>query len=162
MSALAEDQADNAVAIILSGSGSDGTEGLRAVKEHGGLTLAQAAFDEHALSGMPESATATGLVDYLLPVEKMPARLIEYWTHLAGIKTKKGPDGVRHDASEHLAKICTLLRGGLGHDFSHYKEKTFVRRIQRRMQVLQIKEVLRISNACARSRARLSCCFANC
>ena len=140
LSALAEDQADNAVGIILSGSGSDGTEGLRAVKEHGGLTLAQA-VDEHALSGMPESATATGLVDYLLPVEKMPAKLIEYWTHLADIKTEKGPDGVRHDASEHLAKICTLLRGALGHDFSHYKEKTVVRRVQRRMQVLQIKEM---------------------
>src|SRR6185312_3077763 len=65
-SSLAEDQEENAICIILSGGGSDGTEGLRAIKEHGGLTMAQAAFDEHAMSGMPHSAAATGLVDYVL------------------------------------------------------------------------------------------------
>ncbi|HEY8290684.1 MAG TPA: chemotaxis protein CheB, partial [Acetobacteraceae bacterium] len=58
-SSLAEDQEESAICIILSGGGSDGTEGLRAIKEHGGLTMAQAAFDEHAMSGMPNSAAAT-------------------------------------------------------------------------------------------------------
>ncbi len=137
-SALAEDQKDNAVCIVLSGGGSDGTEGLRAIKEHGGLTMAQAAFDEHAMSGMPMSATSTGLVDHVLAIEEMPAKLIAYSKHLLAIEPRKGSDGTRQDIGEHLARICAQLRGKLGHDFSQYKEKTLVRRIQRRMQVLQI------------------------
>jgi two-component system CheB/CheR fusion protein len=135
---LAEDQDENAVCVILSGGGSDGTEGLREIKERGGLTIAQAAFDEHAMSGMPMSATATGLVDYVLSVEEMPAKLIAYSKHLLSVEPHKDADGTRLDAGEHLAKICALLRSKLGHDFSGYKEKTLVRRIQRRMQVLQI------------------------
>lgn len=137
-SALAQDQEGNAVCIVLSGGGSDGTEGLKAIKEHGGLTMAQAAFDEHAMLGMPTSATATGLVDYVLAIEEMPATLVKYSGHLLEIEAHKGPDGIREDAGGNLAKICSLLRSKLGHDFSQYKEKTVLRRIQRRMQVLQI------------------------
>ena len=139
--ALAEDQQEKAVSIILSGSGSDGSLGLKAIKEHGGLTLAQAGFDATALLGMPSSAAATGLVDEVLPVERMPARLLEYARHLSSVGDRKAPDGTRRDAAEHLTKICTLLRARLGHDFSEYKESTLVRRIQRRMQVLQIDGV---------------------
>ena len=138
---LAEDQNENCVCVILSGSGSDGSLGLRVVKEHGGFVLAQAGFDETALLGMPRSATATGLVDEVLPVEQMPARLIAYQQHLNRVGDRKAPDGTRSDAAEHLTKICVLLRARLGHDFSEYKEKTLVRRIQRRMQVLQIDGV---------------------
>jgi two-component system CheB/CheR fusion protein len=67
-SSLAEDQGENAVCIVLSGTGSDGTLGLKAIKEHGGLALAQADFDHRAMSGMPHSAAATGLVDEVIPV----------------------------------------------------------------------------------------------
>jgi two-component system, chemotaxis family, CheB/CheR fusion protein len=135
---LAEDQGERGACIILSGGGSDGTEGVRAVKEHGGLTLAQAEFDQHAKIGMPSSAAATGLVDFVLPVEDMPGRLMSYWSHLSGIEDRKGPDGARQDMTETVTKICGLLRRALGHDFSEYKQNTVVRRIQRRMQVLQI------------------------
>jgi two-component system, chemotaxis family, CheB/CheR fusion protein len=135
---LAEDQGERAACIILSGGGSDGTEGLRAIKEHGGLTLAQAEFDQHAMMGMPSSAASTGLVDFVLPVEDMPGRLMSYWSHLTGIEDRKGPDGARHDMTETLPKISGLLRRALGHDFSEYKQSTVVRRVQRRMQVLQI------------------------
>jgi two-component system CheB/CheR fusion protein len=69
---LAEDQGERAVAIVLAGTGSDGSLGLAAVKEQGGLTLAQAEYDSHALAGMPESAAATGQVDAVLAVEDMP------------------------------------------------------------------------------------------
>ena len=138
---LAEDQEEKAVCIILSGSGSDGTLGLKAIKEHGGLTLAQAGVDEAALLGMPSSAAATGLVDYVMPVEEMPGKLIDYGRHLAQVVEQKAPDGTRRDAQEHLMQICTLLRTQLGHDFSDYKDKTLIRRIQRRMQVLQIESV---------------------
>jgi two-component system CheB/CheR fusion protein len=137
-SALAEDQEENAICIVLSGGGSDGTQGLRMIKEHGGLTMAQAAFDEHAMSGMPMSAASTGLVDYVLAIEEMPAKLVAYSKHLLAVEPHKGSDGTRQDIGEHLAKICAQLRNRLGHDFSQYKDKTLVRRIQRRMQVLQI------------------------
>jgi two-component system, chemotaxis family, CheB/CheR fusion protein len=138
---LAEDQEENCVCVILSGSGSDGSLGLQVVKEHGGFILAQAGFDETALLGMPRSATATGLVDEVLLVEQMPARLLAYQQHLSRVGDRKAPDGTRSDAAEHLTKICGLLRARLGHDFSEYKEKTLVRRIQRRMQILQIDGV---------------------
>ncbi|QGW63763.1 PAS domain S-box protein [Lysobacter soli] len=138
---LAEDQGDNAVCIILSGAGSDGARGLGAIKERGGLTLAQAAIDHIAIAGMPASAAATGLVDNIVPVEQMPARLKAYRAHLSTARTQKGPDGMRQDLSNHLQTICTLLRAEVGHDFSQYKEKTLIRRIQRRMQVVQIDGV---------------------
>src|SRR6516165_7186842 len=84
-SSLAEDQEDNAICIVLAGTGSDGTVGLKLVKENGGLTLAQAGFDHVAMSGMPLSATATGLVDHVLPVEEMPAKLLEYRDYLLSV-----------------------------------------------------------------------------
>jgi len=135
---LAEDQGENAVCIVLSGSGSDGSIGLRSIKEHGGLCLAQAEFDATAMSGMPDSATATGLVDFVLPVDAMPAKLIEYRSHLADVAGTKDGDGNRHDMQGHIAAITTMLRARIGHDFGQYKDKTLTRRIQRRMQVLQI------------------------
>jgi two-component system CheB/CheR fusion protein len=140
-SSLAEDQTENAVCIVLSGTGSDGALGLSAVKEHGGLTLAQAGFDHVAMSGMPHSAAATGLVDHVMPVEKMPVKLVEYQRHLSQVASRKSADGTRGDAAAHLATISALLRARIGHDFSHYKEKTLVRRIQRRMQVLRTDTV---------------------
>jgi two-component system, chemotaxis family, CheB/CheR fusion protein len=140
-SSLAEDQGENAVCIVLSGTGSDGTLGLKAIKEHGGLVLAQADLDHTAMSGMPHSAAATGLVDEVMLVQDMPAKLLNYLHHLASVAPHKDGDGTRRDTAEHLAKIHALLRAKVGHDFSKYKEKTLVRRIQRRMQVLQIDTV---------------------
>jgi two-component system CheB/CheR fusion protein len=135
---LAEDQGENAVCVVLSGSGSDGSIGLRSIKEHGGLCLAQAEFDATAMSGMPDSAAATGLVDFVLPVGEMPAKLIEYRQHLAHVAGHKDGDGNRHDMRQHIAAITAQLHARTGHDFGLYKEKTLTRRIQRRMQVLQI------------------------
>ena len=140
-SSLADNQEDCAVAIILSGVGSDGTLGVKAIKEHGGFTLAQAEFDATAMSGMPQSAAATGLVDCVLAVEAMPAKLVEYQCHLGEVEERKDPDGIRDDAKEHLAAIMSLLRQRIKHDFSGYKPNTLIRRIQRRMQVLQIETV---------------------
>ena len=84
LQSLADDQGENAVCIILSGTGSDGTLGVAAIREKGGLTLAQAEYDHHALAGMPQSAAATGQVDEVLAVEAMPARLAAYKAHLKG------------------------------------------------------------------------------
>lgn len=140
-SSLADNQEDCAVAIILSGVGSDGTLGVKAIKEHGGFTLAQAEFEATAMSGMPQSAAATGLVDCVLAVEAMPAKLIEYQCHLGEVEERKDREGIREDAKEHLAAITSLLRQRIKQDFSGYKPNTLIRRIQRRMQVLQIETV---------------------
>jgi two-component system CheB/CheR fusion protein len=138
---LAEDQGDNAVCVVLSGSGSDGARGLRTVKEYGGLTVAQASEDHTPMSGMPASAAATGLVDHVLPVEQIPALLIAHLAHLRATRSRKAPDGIRQDLPAHVQTITNLLRAEVGHDFGQYKEKTLVRRIQRRMQVLQMDAV---------------------
>jgi two-component system, chemotaxis family, CheB/CheR fusion protein len=140
-SSLAEDQGENTVCIVLSGTGSDGTLGLKAIKEHGGLTLAQADFNHTVMGGMPRSAAATGLVDEVMAVEDMPAKLLNYQHHLLMVAPRKGGDGTRKDTAKYLARITTILRAKVGHDFSKYKEKTLVRRVQRRMQVLQIDTV---------------------
>ncbi|HKW54942.1 MAG TPA: chemotaxis protein CheB [Stellaceae bacterium] len=137
---LAEDQEENAIGIILSGSGSDGTVGIKAIKEHGGLTVAQASLSSR-FDSMPHSAVATGLVDLVLPVEDMPEKLVEYARYLGEIRERPGVEALREDGRKHLVKIYTLLRTKTGHDFSRYKDSTFVRRVQRRMQVLQIAAV---------------------
>ena len=135
---LAKDQGENAIGIILAGTGSDGSLGLATIKEHGGLTLVQAEFDSHAMPGMPQSATLTGQVDEVVAVEAMPAHLIAYKQHLTSIVEHKDGDGARKNAGSYLSTIMTDLRSRSGHDFSEYKEKTLVRRLQRRMQVLQL------------------------
>ncbi|WP_420964997.1 CheR family methyltransferase [Bradyrhizobium sp. B120] len=138
---LAESQEDCAVGIILSGVGSDGSLGVKAIKEYGGFTLAQAEFDETAMMGMPSSAAATGLVDCVASVESLPAKVLEHQAYLAKVEEQKGADGAREDIRESLTTITALLRKRLKHDFSGYKQNTLIRRIQRRMQILQIEAV---------------------
>ncbi|HET7266697.1 MAG TPA: chemotaxis protein CheB [Oleiagrimonas sp.] len=135
--ALAEDQGEDAVCIVLSGTGTDGAEGLQAIKNNGGFVLAQAAFDHEAKPGMPASAVATGLVDAVLPVEDMPRRLLAYQKQKHKAASHKGSDGLRTDVGSQLQTICELLLAETGHDFSQYKRKTLTRRIQRRMLVTQ-------------------------
>jgi two-component system CheB/CheR fusion protein len=140
-SSLAEDCRDKAVGIVLSGVGSDGALGVRKIKEHGGLTLAQAEFNHVAQGGMPRSAADTGMVDHVVPVEVMPGLLVDHRRHLGAVAEHKDGNGARKDVGQHLAAIAGLLRAGTGHDFSGYKEGTLTRRIQRRMQVLRIDDV---------------------
>jgi two-component system CheB/CheR fusion protein len=137
---LAEDCGHKAVAIVLSGVGSDGARGVRMIKEHGGLTLAQAEFDHVAQTGMPRSAADTGMVDHVVPVEAMPALLAEHQRHLRAVAEHRDGDGAGPDVRQHLAAITGLLRAAIDHDFSGYKENTLIRRIQRRMQVLHIED----------------------
>ena len=133
---LAEDQQENAIGVILSGSGSDGALGIKVIKEHGGLTLAQASLSSR-FESMPDSAVATGLVDFVLPVEDMPAQLVEYAKHLAELRERHSVETLREDGRKHLVRIYTLLRSKTGHDFSRYKDSTFIRRVRRRMQIVQ-------------------------
>jgi two-component system CheB/CheR fusion protein len=156
---LAEDQGECAVGIVLSGTGSDGSIGIRAIKEQGGLTLAQAEFDAHAKTGMPQSAAATGMVDQVMAVEAMPDRLVDYHAHLISVAERKDGDGTRNDVREHLPQITALLHTGVKHDFSGYKETTLIRRLQRRMQVLQLDTVAAYIDRLKGEPAEANCLF---
>jgi two-component system CheB/CheR fusion protein len=138
---LAQDRAECAVCIVLSGTGSDGALGLRAIKEHGGLVLAQAGFDHVAMVGMPANAASTGLVDDILPVEAMPARLLVHRQHMKAARTYRDGQGMRQDMADHLQSLFRLLHSQVGHDFSQYKRSTLMRRIQRRMLVCQTETI---------------------
>lgn len=135
---LAVDQGENAVGIVLSGLGSDGSHGLSMIKERGGLTLAQAEFDAEALPGMPRSAAATGDVDMVLDVAAMPARILAHREHLAEAADQDERTDAPAGDTRYLKTIVAALRARCGHDFSDYKEKTLLRRTQRRMQALQL------------------------
>jgi two-component system CheB/CheR fusion protein len=138
---LAEDQGENAVGIILSGFGSDGALGVEAIKEYGGLTLTQAEFDHSPKVGMPQSAAASGFVDHVLPVQGMPAALLDYMHFRVRTDGAKGHDDVSPDVANHLGTISAVLHSRLGRDFSQYKSGTIMRRVQRRMQVLRVDSV---------------------
>ena len=133
---LAQDQHERAIGIVLSGTGSDGTLGVRAIKGEGGMVMAQnPACTEY--DGMPRSAIGTGLVDFELPPAEMPAQIIAYVAHAFGKLLLSGT--ISAPKSENaLKKIFILLRAQTSHDFSQYKISTINRRIERRMAVNQI------------------------
>jgi len=133
---LAEDQKDKAIGIVLSGTGTDGTLGLKAIKGATGMTMAQEP-DTAKYSGMPSSAIATGLVDYVLPVERLPQQLIAY-TQGAYLAATELEPGREEGLAEPLQKILVLLRARTGHDFTPYKTNTLRRRIERRINVHQL------------------------
>src|SRR5258705_659419 len=134
---LAQDQHERAICIVLSGTGSDGTLGVRAVKGEGGMAMAQNP-ESTEYDGMPRSAIATGLVDYVLPPAEMPAQLIAYTAHAFG-KSPRPVSTATPRADDALKKIFILLRNQTAHDFSQYKQNTIARRIERRMAVHQIE-----------------------
>lgn len=137
-SALAEDQRENAAAIVLSGSDADGTLGVKVVKEFGGITFAQSPDGTPPHNPeMPNSAISTGLADFAIPVREMPAKLIEIRDGRAALDALGDAAGPQADAQ---AVISEILRERSGHDFSGYKSKTFLRRVARRMQVRQIHD----------------------
>jgi two-component system CheB/CheR fusion protein len=136
---LAEDQGERAICIVLSGTGSDGTLGLRAISGAGGMSMVQdpasAKYD-----GMPESAIKTGLADYILPAEKMPEQLIGYIARFYR-KAARRTLPIAEKAPGTMQKIFMLLRSKTGHDFSLYKKNTIHRRIEKRMSVHQFQDV---------------------
>lgn len=134
---LAEDQKEEAICIILSGTGTDGTLGMKAIKGEGGLCIAQDP-ESAQYDGMPRSAIGTGLVDYVLPPDEMPEQLIPY-VHRSFSKRIRETAEPQFIGAEMLQKIFILLRSRTGHDFSLYKQNTIIRRIERRMTLHQIE-----------------------
>jgi two-component system CheB/CheR fusion protein len=136
---LADDQRELAIGIVLSGTGSDGTAGVRAVKDAGGMVMAQNAASCE-FDGMPRSAIATGLVDYQLPPAEMAAALMAYAAHAFG-KLPRSDQPATPRVESALKKIFVLLRAQTGHDFSQYKPSTIYRRIERRLAVHQLETI---------------------
>ena len=129
---------ERAVGIVLSGTGSDGALGLKAIKECGGLTIAQGVNGSAPQYGeMPAGAIATGAVDIISPVEEMPGHLLRMQGN--GIDLKESTQFERAESGRRA--ICTLLREQLDHDFSEYRSQTFMRRVARRMQVLNLTDL---------------------
>jgi len=134
---LAEERGARAICVILSGSGSDGSLGLKAVKGAGGLVIAQDP-DEAGYDGMPRSAIMTGEVDLVLPVAQIPDALLTYDRRMAALRTQGSE--LPHGATPNwLPGVIDLLRTRTAHDFTLYKPGTLLRRIERRMALAAIE-----------------------
>ena len=149
---LADTHGPHAAAVVLSGADGDGAIGLKRVKERGGLTIVQDPNEAEHI-GMPRSAIATGLVDWVLPAAEMPAKLVQYWDVESRLQlpleadempTSEAPPPSEGDARNlvetTLHDILGLLRVCTGHDFTYYKRATVLRRIGRRMQVNGVED----------------------
>ena len=138
-SSLARSQGERAIAVVLSGMGSDGTLGLQAVKAMGGLILAQQP-DTAQFDSMPQSAIASGCVDFIAPPAALPGQILNYIGRLSSPRTADAPAESNRVSpaeieSNSLAEIFSLLQKQTRHDFSHYKPNTLHRRIERRMAI---------------------------
>jgi two-component system CheB/CheR fusion protein len=131
---LAQDCGPRAIAVVLSGGGSDGSRGIRAVHEAGGLVVIQD-VDSAQFDGMPKTARESGVADHVLPPQDMPAALLEYASRVA-------PHGKAHAASEQgMHAVYRMLEQEFGIDFTHYKPSTVTRRIERRLQLAQVEDI---------------------
>ena len=135
---LADDRLESGIAVLLSGMGSDGTVGARAIKEKGGFVLAQdpasAKFDS-----MPRSAIDAGLVAVVAPAEELPGKIGAYLKH--AILISRGEPALAAPDQSALEKVLILLRMRTGQDFFQYKKQTLYRRIERRMAIHQIDRI---------------------
>ncbi|MFZ5896406.1 MAG: chemotaxis protein CheB [Myxococcota bacterium] len=131
---LAQDCGPRAIAVVLSGGGSDGSRGIRAVHEAGGLVVVQD-VESAQFDGMPKTAREAGVADYVVPPQDMPGVLFEH-THRVGTSGDGGT------AAEHgMQAVYGMLEQEFGIDFTHYKPSTVTRRIERRLQLAQVDDI---------------------
>ena len=132
---------EHAIGVVLSGTGSDGTLGLRRIKEEGGVSIAQEP-GEAEYEGMPRSAIREGLADFVLPVAAMPEKLIGIRDASRRIKLPpEGDEPPKGKELNALRDILSMVRVRTGHDFSDYKQSTILRRVTRRMQMLEVPDL---------------------
>ena len=136
---LAEDQQERAIGIVLSGSGTDGTLGLKEIKAVGGIALVQEPTTAQH-DGMPRSAIAADAADHVLTVEKIPEMLLRYAQHPYAALASQAPAGEK-GGSEDLTRVLALLRTRLHFDFSGYKPGTLVRRVRRRLGLRHVERM---------------------
>jgi two-component system CheB/CheR fusion protein len=137
---LAEANESRAACVILSGTGPNGSMGLKRIKEKGGIALAQDP-KEAEYADMPRNAIATGFIDYILPVADIPAKIIAYKENLGNISIPPEPLERPEADEQALRDIFTQLRVRTGHDFSNYKRATVLRRIERRINVHELPDL---------------------
>ena len=154
---LSEDRGEKAICIILSGTATDGTLGLKAIKGEGGMAMVQDP-ESAKYAGMPSSAIATGLVDFILPVEKIPAELVKYVKH-PYIERPERIETAKQQFRSYVQKILALIRTRTGHDFSNYKQTTIRRRIERRMALHQIDTIKEYDTYLNRTPAEIDTLF---
>jgi two-component system CheB/CheR fusion protein len=135
---LADDRQEQSIGVILSGMGSDGTLGLRAIKEKAGAVFVQAPASAK-FDSMPRMAIDAGLADVVAPAQELPGKIIDYLKHVPLI-VRRDCEVAQKDQSS-LEKIIILLRGQSGQDFSLYKKSTISRRVERRMGLHQITKI---------------------
>jgi len=137
---VAEYAGRNAFCVVLSGTGSDGTEGLRAIKAAGGVAIVQES-DTARFPGMPDSAVSTGLVDFILPAERIPGRVLDIIDHRARLADTGLQERLQAELQERLSEITDLVLDTTGQNFTSYKSGTLLRRIERRMTLLRQRSV---------------------
>jgi two-component system CheB/CheR fusion protein len=137
---LAEEHGAGAIAVILSGTGANGSMGLKRIKEKGGTAFVQNPR-EAEFAEMPRNAIATGFVDEVLNVAEIPAKIIAYKNSLGKIQLWTEPEKQPLDQQQALREIFTELRLSTGHDFSNYKRPTLIRRIERRINIHDLQDL---------------------
>jgi two-component system CheB/CheR fusion protein len=135
---LADDQKERSIGVILSGMGSDGTHGVRSIKEQAGAVFVQAPASAK-FDGMPRSVVDAGLADVVAPAEELAGRLLSYVAHAPAAVRPVLPLADKTQSA--IEKICIILRNHTGHDFSEYKRSTVYRRIERRMALHQLGSI---------------------
>jgi two-component system CheB/CheR fusion protein len=137
---LAESHGPRAVAVILSGTGANGSMGIKRIKEHGGAAFVQnpreAEFNE-----MPRNSIATDLIDEVLPVADIPGKILAYKESLGTVEIPLEPESRPAEQQQALREIFTQLRVRTGHDFSNYKRPTLLRRIERRINIRNLPDL---------------------
>ena len=136
LASLGEDQGHRAIGIILSGTGSDGMRGVRAIKDAGGMVMVQAVPDAK-FDGMPRSAISTGLVDFILPADQMPQALLQFVQNPGILSEEADPVALYETQQEALERVIAAVRKQTGVDFGFYKPATIVRRVDRRVNINQ-------------------------
>lgn len=155
---LAEQRQAGAVGIILSGNGTDGTIGLKAISDAGGMTIAQDPATAKYAS-MPRSASTLGMADRTLSPEKIADELLAYVRHVAVLASEDAGGTLNQQITDSLVAICAVLHDETEHNFKHYKTSTLVRRIGRRMQVLRIPQAEKYVERLKESREEVSALF---
>jgi len=150
---LGRDQRERAIGIVLSGTGSDGALGLKDIAANGGIALAQAP-ETAQFDGMPRSAIATGLVAHVLPIPRMPRVLVSYARHAYVRAPSAIPARVR--LGDPLSNVLSLLQSGHGQNFTGYKQAMLVRRIERRMGLLNIGKLVDYAKRLGRDAAEVT------
>jgi two-component system CheB/CheR fusion protein len=137
---LAEERAEQSIGVLLNGTGGDGTLGAATLKDHGGLAIAEKVASEHS-DHLTDSNKPAAIADYVLSPEDIAEHIQVYARHLRRLEERQGFDEVLAAAATSLSRIADILRNKTGNDFHGYKQNTFLRRVQRRMQVVQIDEI---------------------